>query len=289
MSDGSSGRRDRARRCGRDAADRDPLPRVQQLGEQRAARERADHRFQALQHPDRARRQPAQRGEVERVGEHRRQHGDEQPDGQRRRLQQGGAGRRDPERERDEGRPRHGEREDAAVRGARAAAEQQVATHGHARAEREQHAVDGQRTAPAADEEHAGTGQQRPRGVEGAPGSGERHRERAEEQQRHRDTEREVPHGGVDEVHPGDRGAERHDEAGRAEVGRRPGPQDGEQDERREPEPQRHDPGGRQQVERPLPDRLPDLDADHAGEHEERGAGHASTVRPDSVNVQLRF
>jgi hypothetical protein len=222
ISDGSSGRRDRARRRGRDAADRDPLPCVEQLTEQRQARQCADGRFRALQDGDRPRGQPAQRGEVERVGEHRRQHGDEQPDGQRVRLDELRAGRRDPERERDGGRPAHGEGERAGVRGARAAAEQQVRGHRRARAERWQHARERQRAGATADQEHTRTREQRPAGVDRMAGTGERQRERAEEQQRHRDAEREVLHGGVDEVHPGDGRSERDDQGERPGVGGRP-------------------------------------------------------------------
>jgi hypothetical protein len=97
-----------------------------------------------------------------------------------------------------------------------------------------------------------------------------------------------VLHGGVDEVHPGDGGAERDHEAECAEIDGRPRAQDREQDDCGEPESQRHDPCGFQQIEGPLPQRLADLHAHHAAEHEQRGrrrGGHASTVRPRAVNV----
>jgi hypothetical protein len=200
------------RACGgrRDAADCRPLPCVQLLGEQHEPGQRACDRLEALQHAHRARRQPAQRGEFERVGEHRRQDGDEQADGQRGRSEQVGARCRDAERERDDGRPRHGEGEGAAGGRAGAPAEQQVAAHGRARAECEEHARERQRTGgPAADQEHPRAGEQRPPGVQRAAGSGQRDRERAEHQQRGRDSEREVPHRWIDEVHPGDGRAER--------------------------------------------------------------------------------
>ncbi|GAA5140058.1 hypothetical protein GCM10023320_77120 [Pseudonocardia adelaidensis] len=265
------------------------MPRVQQFGQQHDTRQRADHRFQALQHAHRARRQPAQCSEVERVGEHRRQDGDREPHGQHGRPQQVGARCPDPERERDDGRPRHGEGEGAGVGAPRAPAEQEVPAHRDARREREQHAVHRQRPAAVVDQEHPRGGEERPRRVQGAAGPGQCDRERTDELQRRRHAEREVPQRGVDEVHPRDRGAEGDDEAERAGVGGRARAQDGEQDERREPEPQRDDAGRLQQVERPLPDGLPDLDAHHAGEAEERGAGHAPTFRRRFVNVQLRF
>jgi hypothetical protein len=282
-------REHRTRRCRRDAADREPLPRVQRLGEQYEPGQRACDRLEALQHADGPWRQRVQRGEVERVGEHRRQDGDEQPDGQRGRVEQGGTRRRDAERERQEGGPRHGEGERSGGGRAGEPAEQQVAAHGHARAQREEHAGERERTGRRADQEHPRAGEQRPPGVERTAGPRQRDREGAEEQQRHRDAEREVPQRGIDEVHPGDGRAERDDQPECAGLGRQPGPQDRQQDERGEPEPQRDDAGRLQQVERALPDRLPRLHADDAGEHEQRGAGHEPTLRRDSVNVQLRF
>jgi hypothetical protein len=253
--------------------------RGERLGEQHEPRQRADDRLQALHDADRARRQPAQRGEVERVGEHRRQDGDEQADGQCGRPEQVGARRRDAERERDDGRPCHGEGECSGGCGACAPAEQQVAAHGPARGQREQHARDRERAASVADQEHARSSHQRPDGVERAAGSREGHRERAEEQQRHRDAEREVPHRGIDEVHARDGRAERDDQPEPAGIGRHPGPQESQEDERGEPEPQRDDAGRLQKAERLFPERLTDLDAHHAGEHEQRGAGHEPTVR----------
>jgi hypothetical protein len=202
-------------------------------------------------------------------------------------VEQGGAGRGDAEREGDDGRPCHGERESSGGCGAGTPAEQEVTAHGPARGEREQHARDREGAASAADQEHARTGHQRPHGVEGTAGSREGHRERAEEQQRHRDAEREVPHRGIDEVHAGDGRPERHDQPESARIGRQPGPQDRQEDERGEPEPQRDDAGGLQQAERLLPERLTDLDAHHAGEHEQWGAGHEPTVRRTYVKVQL--
>jgi hypothetical protein len=100
--------------------------------------------------------------------------------------------------------------------------EQQVPAHRRARAEREQHACDRQRAVadPAADQEHARAGEQRPHDVSRSAGPGHGHRERAEELQRRRHAEREVLHGRVDEVHPGDRGSERDNQAQRVAVGR---------------------------------------------------------------------
>jgi hypothetical protein len=117
-------------------------------------------------------------------------------------------------------------------------------------------------------QQHTTRGEQRPQPVEQAPGTAERHRERAEELDGHRDTERDLAQCHVEtEVHDAeDDAVGGHDRpCPPAHPYRRP-PHD-QQHERGEEQPQRHGAGTPDRAEQLLGERGTHLDAEDAGQH----------------------
>ncbi|URN13683.1 hypothetical protein LUW77_26540 [Streptomyces radiopugnans] len=194
-----------------------------------------------------------------------------------------------PVRHPQQGRPGHREGERRAVdrEPPGPPAQQEIGPHRHGARQGEDDARRGQgspgsriaREGRGGEQQQPRSRQQPPQQVAQAPRRQQDDRQRPEQLDRHRHSERQVPQGEVDHVHPRDGRAEGHHQQPLAAVGRQPGPPQGAQQHGGEPQPQRHHAHGTGRAEQVLAQRLADLDADDAAQHQRR-CGHPAGERP---------
>ncbi|GAA2300893.1 hypothetical protein GCM10010376_16350 [Streptomyces violaceusniger] len=141
------------------------------------------------------------------------------------------------------------------------------------------------------EEPHAASGQDGPAHVAEAARGEQREGDRAEQLQGAGQAQRQQEQRGIDQVHPGDgRPEAEHQERVRT-AARQRWPVHEQQEHRGQAEAQGHGSRRADRAGEPLADGLPELDAEHACEHQRGGGelGHASRLDAAIMHVQRRF